>query len=182
MATFTTPVDFTTGELPTAARLNAQLMANVRNLINPPMCRVTHSATQAMTDNTLTVVSFNTETGLFDTDTMHDPVTNSRITVKTAGVYLFGFNGSIAAAGDYVSGRAALKLNGTTFIATGNEIGTYTDTGHDPDIMVMTPWKCAVNDYVEVFIQQNNTANVSRNLLNTTSYSPMFWAVWVGTG
>ena len=53
-------------------------------------CRVYHSESQAIPDDTWTRVVFDSEA--WDTDTMHDVVTNTdRLTCKTAGIYIVTF-------------------------------------------------------------------------------------------
>jgi len=76
--------------------------------------RAEHSVDQAIPNATPTVLAFNSE--LFDTDTMHDNATNnSRLTINTAGKWLFGFNGRWEnnAAGER---HARLLKNGTTIV------------------------------------------------------------------
>lgn len=64
---------------------------------------------------TFTVMDFGAER--FDTDTMHDNVTNpSRITFTTAGVYLVGGNVINTGANTYVG--IAIRVDGTTYIAS----------------------------------------------------------------
>ena len=56
------------------------------NLKRDVSCKVTKSADQTISNNTTTVITWNQED--YDTDGMHDNVTNnSRITIKTAGKY-----------------------------------------------------------------------------------------------
>lgn len=148
---------------------------------SPPSCRVTHNTTQSIPDNTLTTVAFNAER--YDPLGMHDTaVSNSRIVLPTAGVYVIHFGGVFVAAADYVSIRALILKNGATIIEVGNEVGTYTDTTHDPNFGVTTVDKFAANDFIEVQVQHNNTANVARNLLSFSSFTPDFSATWIGVG
>jgi hypothetical protein len=147
---------------------------------DPPACRVFHNANQSINDVTVTTVAFNSER--FDTDTMHDTVTNnSRITFTTAGLYLVTFNGGFAAAGDYSSALAQIRLNGVTGIA---EVfaGTQADANENYFITISTVYKFAVADYVEARVWQNNTANVARNLVALGNISPEFSAVRLGSG
>src|SRR4029077_20051578 len=80
---------------------------------NMPAARVFHSANQSITTATETTLAFDSER--FDTDTIHDTVTNnSRLTCKHAGVYVIGahvqFDSGAAGGARYVS----IMLNGTT--------------------------------------------------------------------
>jgi hypothetical protein len=167
--------DPTTGVVATVAWGDAVNTA-VAWLANPPSCRVYNNATISLTDNTETSLTFNTER--FDTDTMHDTSTNTgRITIKTAGTYLVGFHGRIAAATDYVASYFLLRVNGTTVIAS-QGLGNW-GTGATPLLFsVVTLYAFSVNDYVEVRGYQDNSANAARNVLFNANDSPEFWATW----
>ena len=78
---------------------------------NIPRCHVTKSATQSVGASSSAAVTWNQET--YDTDGMHDNVTNNtRITAKTAGLYLalVGLHGSTASTG---SVRVSLRKGGS---------------------------------------------------------------------
>src|SRR5689334_6638767 len=74
-----------------AAKLNAIDTGIYEGMLQPAV-RVTHNTTQSITNNTATVLAFNTER--FDqaggaSAAMHDTVTNnSRLTALYAGIYL----------------------------------------------------------------------------------------------
>lgn len=175
---FVSPGSVSAGNVAPASWGNG-VVAYLLNLANPPACRVYHNTTQSLADSTFTVLAFNSER--FDTDGMHDTVTNnSRITAKTAGLYMVGFTFDVAAAGDYSAVTASFLVNGTTSISWAAE---YPNTRSDNQRLVaQTLWKFAVNDYVEVRAFQDNTANTARNVSASASSSPEFWAVWVGLG
>lgn len=177
---YTTPTTRASGYIVTAAAWNTDLVENIKFLANPPACRVTHNTTQSLNDAVETTVSFNTER--FDTNSMHDTVTNnSRITINTAGIYVVGFHGQFAAANDYVNGYGILRLNGTTYISLAGSDQSVVGIS-DFQVCTTTLYKFAVNDYIEVRALQNNTASAARNLQQGTAFSPEFWAVWVGLG
>lgn len=142
-------------------------------------CRATRTSAVSIADATETTVSFNAER--FDTDTMHDSVTNSsRITIKTAGIYAIGFHGMFAAAADYVGAYAILRLNGTTEIARGPQVTTVSFS-MNPQVVVHTIDQFDVADYIEVRVFQNNSANVARNLEQTDERTPEFYAARIGS-
>jgi hypothetical protein len=175
VATFTTPVDTATDELITPARFNAQVMANLRNLITKPACRVGRSADKSLTDATLTNIDWDQET--YDTDTMHDNTTNnSRITFTTAGLYLVTFNTQIAAAADYSIVQARILLSGTTSIATGSTQGTAVSVG--PSLSVSGQYKFSAAQWVVAELYHDNTANAARNMLTASS---SFSAAWLSS-
>jgi hypothetical protein len=79
-------------------------------LIDPPACAVFNSAAQSIPNNTVTVLTANSE--LFDNDGMHSTVSNTdRIVAQKAGRYLFIATVLFAAsAGSIMS--ISFRLNG----------------------------------------------------------------------
>jgi hypothetical protein len=124
----------------------------------------------------LTAITFNNE--IFDTDTMHDTLVNpSRITFKTAGIYLVIFQGmwmSSIATDPTAKRLFYIKINGTS------NIGVTGLAGIDESMMysVQTIQKFNVNDYVEALVSQNTGLDL--NMLAYASYAPIFSAVWLG--
>lgn len=154
-----------------------ELVDALNFLANRPACRVSHNTTQSLTSGTEATLAFNTEA--LDTDTMHDTVTNnSRITFKTAGLFVVTWGFTVAADNDYLWIYSYLRLNGTTLIAPGSSIGTQTDNGLSPHSAGATLYKFAVNDYVEVRAAQKNTSAAANNV----STNNHFAAVWNGRG
>jgi hypothetical protein len=148
-------------------------------LANRPACRVYHNADQSINNNAATAVAFNSER--FDTDNMHDTVTNNgRITFITAGVYSVTFTASFTAAADYDFCSAGIILNGTTYIAF-QTVGDINVTVN-PRLTVPTIYKFAANDFITIEVYQVNGAAAARNLLTAANYSPEFSAVWIGNG
>lgn len=177
---YSAPTTRSTGFLVTAAVWNQDVVDNVTFLANPPACRVYHNANQSVNDNTLTLVAFNSER--YDTDAMHDTVTNNgRITFNTAGLYIVGFQGRFPAANDFSVAGAYIRLNGSTLIAV-NSGGRALTGSSDLHFGVTTTYKFAAADYIEVQVHQDNTANTARNLEAVANYSPEFWATWIGLG
>jgi hypothetical protein len=173
--TYTTPLDVVTDELITAARMNAQIMANIRNLINPPTCRVYRSTNQSITTATSTAITFNSER--FDTDAMHDVVTNTdRITINTAGLYVISGNVTFDTSATGIR-ELTIELNGTTAIArlsVGNRSDNYNIAS------VTCAYKLAATDFVKLVVYQ--TSGGALNVLSQANFSPEFSAVWVGLG
>lgn len=100
---------------------------------------------------TWTVLTFNSE--LYDTDNIHDTSTNpSRLTCKTAGLYLITFNAYFVA---NTTGTRIFRLylNGTT--AIGQARGIPDALGYCA-IPATTIYQLTVNDYVEAQVYQNS--------------------------
>lgn len=148
---------------------------------SPPGCRVFNSAAILVANATDTVLTFDTQR--FDTDTMHSTSVNtSRITFNTPGVYLLSFTGQFVAATDYTQANSYFRLNGTTPIGLGGEIGTLTLNTAGAFVAATTIYKFAAADYAEVLVRQTNTLPASRNIQNLANYSFEFSAMWLGLG
>lgn len=178
---WTTPRTWTAGETVTAALMNthvrdneAYLYAIANNFAPVPACRVYHDANQTIPNANLTVLSFNKER--FDTDTIHDTSTNnSRLTCKTAGIYLIEGGVSFNTNGEHDVALNVL-LNGATNIKqvryravlaglTKIDIGT-------------TIYSLAVNDYVELQAFQDSGGAI--NAVAETNNAPVFSMAYLG--
>ncbi|MCH7843503.1 MAG: hypothetical protein IID01_12150 [Chloroflexi bacterium] len=131
--------------------------------------RAYHSANQSITHNTGTTLAFNSER--WDTDTIHDTSSNnSRLTCKTAGKYTIV--GQIEWDANSSSERLLkIRLNGSTTIALITSLpmgGALFDT----TAQVVTTYDLAVNDYVELFVQQNTGGSL--NIKAKANWSPEF--------
>jgi hypothetical protein len=172
---YVAPAAVTSGAVISKTTFGDVVIADLNYFATPPACTVTHNAAQALTTGVEGTVAFNSETE--DTDTMHDTVTNnSRITIKTAGRYVFVVNLGFAS-NNTGSRQISLRMNGATFLA----YKTQTATQGDNTMMDLTICrKFAVNDYLEVRAFQSSGGNL--NVLQGANYSPYFGAVWVGLG
>lgn len=176
---YSAPTTITTGQLVTASLMNADWGGNITFLANPPACRVYHAATQSIvTSGTPQILAFNTER--FDTNTMHDTVTNnSRITINTAGLYVVNAYVEFAASATGTR-EVDLLVNGTTFIAVDLRPATAAGT---TVIAVSSMWKFAATDYVQARVTQSSggALNVSAGSA-TSAHTCDFSAAWVGLG
>ena len=135
--------------------------------------RVFHNAVQSIPNNTPTALSFNSERA--DTDVIHDNVTNNtRLTCKTAGLYLIGPN--VGFASNATGFRAlAIQLNGSTFIA-GQAVPAV--NGSITRLATFTLYALAVNDYVEAIVVQ--TCGAALNTEQVANITPEFMMVRLG--
>lgn len=119
-------------------------------------CRVYKTADQAVSSGGGPVkVTWNAEN--FDTDTMHDNVTNNtRITFKTAGIYVVLFQLNYTSTPAEIS--ASILLNNTTQIAK----SSVQQTTFNCDVLCGTIYSFAVNDYIEARIEPNTSADVNQ--------------------
>jgi hypothetical protein len=141
-----------------------------------PAVRVYHSASQSTTTGVTLTLAFNSER--FDqvagaASTQHDTVTNnSRLTCRYAGVYLIF--GMVVWDNNATGSRSAvIKLNGTTSIGQDLRAGV-AFASHT----FSTIYSLAVNDYVELLVNQNSGGAL--NVLTDPQNSPEFGMVRVG--
>ena len=141
---------------------NAAISALAAVAESPPKARVYHSMTQSLTTATQTALSFDSER--WDTDTIHDNSTNnSRLTCKTAGLYLIIGQVGYAFSATGVR-QTSIRLNGVTYLAA---IATQAPTtGTFPARhIVSTTYPLAVNDYVEVMAYQESGGALNTEVL-----------------
>jgi hypothetical protein len=142
--------------------------------MDPPACRAKASALTTCTNGGETAIALAAED--YDTDTMHDTVTNnSRVTFKTAGLYvvtgLIPFDA--AAAGKR---EAFIRLNGSgAYLAMSSEPSAGVANYHP----LAATYKFAINDYIELraFV---DGANV--NTIQAATIFSTLTATWIGSG
>lgn len=173
---YSSPAAPVTGTTISKTTFGDVVKADLDFLANPPACRVYHNAAQSIPNVTGTLLAFNSER--YDTDTMHDTVTNnSRITIKTAGLYVVTLNFTWPTNGTGER-RASIFLNGATQIAFSSTSPAQITT--DNGICLATIYKLAVNDYLTVQVYQSSGGALNVN--SGSNYSPEFAATWVGLG
>ncbi len=136
-------------------------------------CRVIKSAAQTIPNTAWTPIQFDAE--YFDTDVMHDNVTNNtRITIKTAGYYMVG--GSVEWVSNVVGARLMqIWKNGSTVLTSA--VHNSDQYGNAPGAL-STVHYMAVNDYLELVVYQGSGGAL--NTVTLYDYSPVFWAMRVG--
>lgn len=116
-------------------------------------CRVYKSASQNGTGTGEVTVTFDSEN--FDTDTMHDNVTNnSRITFTTAGKYCVIGNVNHSANAAQI---LKIKLNGTTVISRNAQGNSAVTEG----ISTQCIYNFSATDYVELINQSGSNGNIN---------------------
>jgi hypothetical protein len=139
-----------------------------------PSARAYHDANQSIaTGGGGAFLAFNQER--WDTDTIHDTVTNNtRLTCKTAGYYSITAGGAWETNGTG-SRSIGILLNGATPLAYDNRLAP---ADINARFTVTTVYPLAVNDYVEVAVFQSSGGAL--NVLTGSNYSPEFSMHWVG--
>lgn len=126
-------------------------------------CSVFSSGTLGVNNTTWTTVAWNQEE--FDTDNIHDNVTNnSRLTCKTAGNYLAW--GTIDFGTNVTGGRqSALAKNGSRISPYfgGGTVGSAGVAVRAPGLYAVT---LAVNDYLEFHVYQDSGGSITAQGIN----------------
>jgi len=138
-----------------------------------PSARVYNSANISIPNNTVTVLTFNSE--LLDTDNIHDTATNpSRLTCKTAGLYAIYGNAQFAA---HATGARSvlIRLNGTS---TSIAAATAGSAGKKQSLPVSTQYPLEVGDYIELAVWQNSGGSLAVNYVD--AYTPVFGMTRIG--
>jgi hypothetical protein len=138
--------------------------------VTVPSCRMRKSAGQTTTSNVSLTIGWDVED--YDTDAMHDPVTNnSRITIRTPGLYRI--TAVIEWASNATSYRRLTMLKNGAYVEGGQNTqgavnGTTTIQQHAFEL------RLAAGDYIEIQGYQLSGSTV--DVLSTS----VFEATWVG--
>lgn len=183
---WSSPATASTGVTVPASFWNTNGRDNLNYLHSPPACLATRTAALSITTATFTNISFN-GTDIYDTDTMHDPVTNNtRITINTAGVY------HVWGATEFAANATGLRRTALVLNAAQKLAGAYEGTpgGAQNGILeAHAVYKFAATDFVELYVYQSSGAGL--NILGTGNTGSdidgigppcYFGAQWVGDG
>lgn len=131
------------------------------------MARAYRDSVQAIANATDTVLNFPAEN--IDTDGLHDNATNNgRITVALAGKYQIG--GSVMwASGGTDTRFLHVRTNGVDRRASDHDAGAQF-------LSAETMWNMAVNDYIEVVVQQNSGGSLDA----AADIRTAIWAYYIG--
>jgi hypothetical protein len=155
------------------------VFTNSNNFRTPPSCGVNNSSNQSIANTTNTRLSFSTS-ALWDTEAPSDPMfasgTPSRITIRTAGLYLitsyvlFDTNGT--------GTRELIIDKGTSSSITlsiARSAAPIQNLNY-ANVAVSAVASLAVGDAIQLFVYQ--ASGIALNVLSQTS--PMFTATWLG--
>ena len=137
-----------------------------------PVGRIVATGAQSLADNTATAITF-TDTDEIDTHAQHNPGVNpTRITPNVAGYYRFYGTVTFGSRADYVDVNAWFRKNGATNMAGGQRNGfSGVTTSVQTCVAQATVLMNGSTDYVELIGQQNNGANVSQTLNQSSQFS-----------
>lgn len=129
-------------------------------------CSVYASADLTLTNNTLTLITWNSE--YFDTDSFHSTSTNTgRFTVPSGKAGKYHINGAIWWSATSTGVRTAQIYKNGAAILYGSQIGAVTTTSVSNNISFTVD--LTVGDYIEIYGYQNSggNANVSGGTLSS---------------
>lgn len=152
-------ITWTTGQVVTAAQLNANLRDAVNFLLNPPSCELRQTVVQSIGGSGNTLL-FDTED--LDNDGMHSTVTNTtRATSATTGRYAVSWASTWAA---NATGRKGgwLIVNGVNVNASSAVVPSSAATGTSVPGRSRNIFLNA-GDYAEVFAYQESGGVVNTN-------------------
>jgi hypothetical protein len=140
-----------------------QIRENDEFLIDPPACAVFNSTTQSLTNDTVTMLSANSE--FFDNDAMHSTVTNnSRITIQTAGRYLLIATVEYSGAATTGYRSTGYAINGTAGPIGGQVVMAVSTASTVTRLTAIRTAVLAVGDYVETTGHQTSGGNLNCSL------------------
>lgn len=158
---------------------NFQMQSQVANSASSSTngTSVIKSAVQAITTGTWTAVTWDTET--YDVGGMHESVTNpSRITIQTAGVYVFSFGA------DWASNTTGERICGFAVNGTREFESSPQTTIVDGRCMMAISFvrKLAATNYVEVLVYQTSGGNLNLNNTTASESVAQFTAQYLASG
>lgn len=133
--------------------------------------RLTHSTTQTLTNNTTTILTFDTE--ISDAAGMHSGANPTRITIPanaTCTIYGSIRASTISATSHWIG----VLLNGTTYIGL-NGRNSYSQSSSTITHEVTTIRTFGASDYIELVYSNGSGSNMST--LVSSEYSPIFAAL-----
>lgn len=175
---WTTPHDWSAGELVTAVLMDIHVRDNTDFLGTPPSVRAYRTTNQSINSATQTAVVFDAERydDVPSGYTQNQHTTTSRLTCRVAGKYII--TTSLSWAANTTGTRVAqLQINGTTNIASDSRPAAATG-GAGTDQTLTTLYELAVNDFVELIVSQDSGGAL--NVLTSGNFSPELAWQWVG--
>ena len=135
---------------------------------HPPKVFAYRTTTQVYTSGSADALRMGAE--LFDTDSMHEGVTNpSRVTFNTAGTYILAAHSSWSA--NPTNAIIKITKNGTDDLALAQIVGDYRSMG------LSAIRDFVVGDYIEMILTQGSGTNKT-TLISSGKFSTLS-AVWV---
>lgn len=177
--TYNTISSVSTGDVYTATQHNS-IVTNVNNYRVPPMCRITKSGTtRPFSSSTSAIAMDNGTTNGYDTDGMYSAAANTRITIKTAGIYVVTASAYTAwEAGTWTTGTFALQKSGVT-IASDESYGSQAAIAYRTYRIAWTG-ALAVDEYLTVYHTFAGASTMNLYGDSTFVGTTHIAATWVG--
>lgn len=172
---WTTPKTWTTGEVLTAANMNAQVRDNLAYAAGTdrPHARVNNSGSLSISNSTTTVLTFDSER--VDVGAMHSTSVNTgRLTIPSGAGGFWMVGGNVVWATNTTGRRELYIRSGGATLVAGD---IRSASGDFPAASINQLCFLSAGDYVELVVSQNSGGAL--NVTATSAYSPEFWAIWM---
>lgn len=150
--------------------------ANMLLWTSPAVLCVSASS-QTINNNTETAITFDAA-DVFDTDNMHNPSSNpSRITIQTAGAYLFIGSGTWASGSGSGTRQLYLRVNGTSTIVGSYVLFRQSTTTDAPGLITAGVALLSAGQYVELIAYQDSGINLAFSAQRLAAFRVPGWSV-----
>jgi hypothetical protein len=171
---WTAPRTWVASETITTVMLNTHVRDNLLALLTQPYCKMTKAATQSIPNTSVDTLILH-DTIVYNSDGMADTA-NNRMNINTAGKYLIGTAGVWATdATGFRMSRIKHVRGGTTTI-----IGEVRGAASSSNVSRISTamYDCQVGDILQMYMAQSGGSAL---VIQSTSFSPFFWAFRVAT-
>jgi hypothetical protein len=172
--TYGTVVTFTAGSVLTATQMNT-IGTAVNNLVVPASCQLVR--TSDLTSYTSqTDVTFSSAS--WDTDSMFNAGTPTRITINTAGLYVVTMVGAVSATATMTAATPFIALNGSTSLAY-HYVPVFSSTNHY--WVTSFVYSFAASDFISFRVGfTGGSAYVVRGAATTQDIQTRMSVTWIG--
>jgi len=144
---WTTPRTYTAGETITSTILNTHVRDNLNGIVSPPYAYVRATTSTTLVSSGWTEISFNTE--VVDTDTMYTSGSPTRLTAKTAGLYVISGGFAIGTLAANANVQMRFAINGADIPHAGTSVAAGS-ASYNAMLSTSCMYQFAVNDYLEL--------------------------------
>ena len=144
---WTTPRSWTAGETVTSTIMNTHVRDNFNAIVSPPYAYVRATTSTTLSSGGWTEISFNTEVA--DTDAMFTSGSPTRLTAKTAGLYIISGGFAIGTLAANANVQMRFSINGSDIPHVGTSVAAGS-ASYNAMISTSCMFQFAVNDYLEL--------------------------------
>ena len=179
--TYNTISTFTSGQVLTAAQMN-EIGTNSNNYRVPPAVQVRRTgANQSITPSASAYVAWNNTTPDYDTDSMWSSGSNTRLTVKTPGIYVVTLGIRVNWTGN--ASLISLSITNTTSAGVESSVAGYYFRATSASILglIRTTVSAQYNAPLDSYFRANVSEVVDGTSVEVaTDFNTRFSATWLG--